>query len=158
MEEIYAASCVGEVLILACIDPFSSITRNDLHRITLFFGEFLTEQAEDILTVPFMDPDHTICVEIVHNRDVLVPVLVAGFIHTDTPDAPESHGNIWFKSPMGGCYAVPNSSPVDAKVFSNDCFRGNCSKVCNLVVKASQVMRVPILPGEPLGTNPTFGA
>ena len=83
MEKIYAARGVWEESFCACVDPFGSVTCNDLNLVTFLNWQEQAELFEYLESVSIVDPYDTVAIHVVDNGDILVPFFVTGLINTD---------------------------------------------------------------------------
>ena len=81
MKLVNAALTIWSEFIDALRDPLGAIAGNDLDAFQLFWRQLAVEGFQNGLAVSLRCPDNAVRVVVDDDRDVLVPLLVAGLIN-----------------------------------------------------------------------------
>ena len=83
MEWIYAECCTGTVVSNSIFDPLGTVTGNQLNAFPLCRRQFLEEALQYFLAESLGRPDYAVGLMVDYDGDVLVALLVGGFVNSD---------------------------------------------------------------------------
>ena len=116
MKGIDTSLAVRSKFVDAVCDPSGSVSGDHLNTGQLFVRKQLIELSEDGFPVALTNPDYGIGIVVDDDRDVLVPLLVAGLVNSNVDKTIKASGTFRLEVIEAPRYAFPDGFLVDAHI------------------------------------------
>ena len=83
----------------------------------LFRSQLAVKLLKNLLPMPLGSPNYRICIMVDNDRNVFMPLLVAGFVNADVHEVIKSSGAFRFDVVQSSVNATPDRLPVDTHVL-----------------------------------------
>ena len=140
MEKVNAPAGIPEVRFGAGVNPSGTVSGYHLDLIPFLLCQCLAEQPEDLLTISLVNPGDTIAINVIHNGNVLVPLMIRCLIDTNPLQPVQPIRYVWFNASMSCLDTIANCPPVDShKLTDNSLGRSQSQKSCLIVESSGEV-------------------